>query len=60
MKTKAIVIRVTEEQDLTIIARAKEMGFQQKSDYVRYVLFLQKSIEGKIDEIYEKVVKKNG
>jgi len=56
MKTKALVIRLTEEQEQILLVRAKSMGFHQRSDYVRFVLFIKKSFEEKIDKIYNKVV----
>lgn len=56
MKTKAVVIRLTEEQDQVLLARATSAGFLQKSDYVRSVLFLKMPLEEKIEAIYQKVV----
>ena len=56
MKTKALVVRLTEEQDQILIARARSMGFHQRSDYIRFVLFMKMPFEEKIDQIYNKVV----
>jgi hypothetical protein len=57
MKTKTVVIRITEEQDQVLLARTRSAGFQQKSDYVRFSLFMKIPVEEKIDAIYQKVVK---
>ena len=55
MKTKSLVVRLTPEQDQILIARARTMGFHQRSDYVRFVLFLKMPIEEKINEIHKVV-----
>jgi len=55
MKTKTIVIRITEEQDQILQARTRSTGFLQKSDYVRFSLFMKLPIEEKINAIYQKV-----
>ena len=39
MKTKMLVIRLTEEQDKLLQERTKSTGFWKKSEYVRTVLF---------------------
>lgn len=57
MKTKALVVRLTPEQDQILVARARANGFHQRSDYVRFVLFMKMTIEEKIDKIFNKVVK---
>ncbi len=57
MKTKTIVVRITEEQDQILLAKTRSAGFQQKSDYIRFSLFMKMPIEDKIDSIYQKVVK---
>ena len=56
MKTKPLVVRLTPEQDQILLARAKAMGFHQRSDYVRFVLFMKMPMEEKINKIYDKVV----
>tara|TARA_Y100000310_G_scaffold344863_1_gene460090 strand:+ start:465 stop:602 length:138 start_codon:yes stop_codon:yes gene_type:complete len=45
MKTKTIVIRLTEEQEQILVARSRSAGFLQKSDYVQSILFLKMPIE---------------
>ncbi len=49
-------IRITKEQRQILEAKANSCGFVQLSDYVRYVLFVQKSFLEKIDQIHKKVV----
>ncbi len=49
-------IRITVEQDQVLKERARSCGFLQKSDYVRFLLFMDKGIFNKIDRIFEKVV----
>ena len=56
-KTKTLVVRLTDEQDKILIARARTMGFSQRSEFVRFVLFMKMPIEEKIDKVYQKVVK---
>ncbi len=56
MKTKALVVRLTPEQDQILLAKARANGFLQLSDYVRFVLFMKMPIEEKIDKIFQKVV----
>ncbi len=38
-------------------AKAKAAGFYHKSEYIRFVLFMQISVSEKIDAIYKEVVK---
>jgi hypothetical protein len=59
MKTKNIIVRITEEQELILKEKTSQAGFMQKSDYIRYCLFKNKSIEDKINAIYE-WIKQNG
>jgi hypothetical protein len=59
MKTKTIVVRITSEQDQILQAKARSAGFLQKSDYIRYSLFMKMPIEEKINAIYERVVEKD-
>lgn len=56
MKAKVLIVRITEEQEKILKAKAQSMGFTKKSDYVRYILFMGLSAEDMIKKIYEKVV----
>ncbi len=55
VKNKIILIRVTEEQNVELIARTRKSGFSKKADYIRSKLFSDNSSEEKINKIYEKV-----
>ncbi len=57
VKTKILVVRISPEQDQVLQAKARNMGILQKSDYVRFTLFMSMQIEEKIKKIYEKVCK---
>lgn len=59
MKTRNIVVRITEEQESILKEKTIQLGFMQKSDYIRYCLFKNKSIEDKITTIYD-WIKQNG
>jgi len=39
VKTRMLVIRITEEQEKILIERAQTAGFQKKSEYIRVRLF---------------------
>ncbi len=39
VKTKMLVIRITEEQEKILQAKAKSAGFWKKSEYIRTILF---------------------
>jgi len=39
-KKKVLIVRITEEQEKILEAKASSAGFIKKSDYVRYVLFM--------------------
>jgi hypothetical protein len=39
VKTKFLIVRITEAQEAKLIERAKKAGFSKKSDYVRFALF---------------------
>lgn len=56
-KTNTITLRLTPEQEKILIEKTKSAGFFQKSDYIRFILFMTKTTEEKINKIYEKVCK---
>jgi len=39
VKTKFLIVRISEVQENKIIERANKAGFSKKSDYVRFALF---------------------
>ena len=39
VKTKMLIIRITEEQEQIILSRANASGFAKKSEYARTILF---------------------
>jgi hypothetical protein len=39
VKTKAFVVRITEEQEAILQGRAKALGFTKLSEYIRTMLF---------------------
>lgn len=39
VKTKFLIVRISEAQEAKLIERAHKAGFAKKSDYVRYALF---------------------
>jgi len=55
-KEKVLIVRITEEQDMILEAKANSAGFIKKSDYVRYVLFMPMNVNEMIREIHEKVL----
>jgi len=54
-KTKIITLRLTPNQEQILIAKARSAGFLQKSDYIRFVLFMSMTVEEKINKMYDKV-----
>ncbi len=55
VKTKMLVIRITEEQDRVLAERTAQAGLSKKSEYARTTLFRNKTLDEKIDKILEKV-----
>jgi hypothetical protein len=56
-KEKVLIVRISEEQEKVLDAKASSAGFIKKSDYVRYVLFMPKNVEDKIEHIYDRMVR---
>ena len=54
---KRFEILLTEEQDKILEQKARAAGFFHKSEYVRFVLFMEISIAEKINKIYNKLIK---
>lgn len=57
MKLKNFSMRITEEQDKILEAKARAMGFIKKSDYVRTLIFIPMNLQDLIKEIHNKVMK---
>jgi hypothetical protein len=55
-KTKLLTIRVTEQQDRILEAKANSMGFRNKSEFARAIMFLDKDIFAKISEMHEVIM----
>ena len=49
--------RVTEAQSKILEAKSKAAGFCHKSEYVRFLLFMEINVVEKIDAIYQKLIK---
>ena len=56
-KEKVLIVRITEEQEKILQAKASSAGFIKKSDYVRYILFMPMNVNEMIQKLYDKVVK---
>jgi len=41
VKTKAIVIRINEEQDKLLNAKTREKGFLTRSEFIRSIIFAE-------------------
>ncbi|HLC73891.1 MAG TPA: hypothetical protein VJH20_04625 [Candidatus Nanoarchaeia archaeon] len=54
---KRFEILLTEEQDKLLEEKAKKVGFLHKSEYMRFILFVDLSFIEKINEIYDKLIK---
>jgi hypothetical protein len=53
---KRFEIILTSEQEKQLENKAKQFGFSHKSEYIRFLLFMETSVIDKINAIYEKVV----
>ena len=52
---KKYSLYITEEQDKEIQKRAEMLGFSNKSDYIRFMIFMDISFIEKINSMYKKV-----
>ncbi len=41
VKSKMLIIRITEDQELALMLKAKELGLAGKSEYARMKLFMK-------------------
>lgn len=56
-KTKIITLRLTPEQERILLSRSRSAGFLQKSDYIRYFLFMNLTTDEKINKLFERICK---
>ena len=56
-KEKVLIVRLTDEQEKILEAKASGAGFIKKSDYVRYVLFMSNNVNDMLQTIYNKLIK---
>ena len=56
---KAYTLRLTEEQERKVEVKAQNLGFNTKSDYIRFMILMEISFIEKIDKIYNKVCGEN-
>jgi Arc/MetJ-type ribon-helix-helix transcriptional regulator len=59
MAKRPYLIVLTEEQEKKLKERAEALGFATRSDYVRFMLFMELSFIEKIDQIHKKVCAKD-
>ena len=52
---KRYELRLTEDQENKLKERADAMGFAKKSDYLRFMVFMELSFIEKINQIHKKV-----
>jgi hypothetical protein len=57
IKHKYLTIRITDEQDSILEAKANSFGFNGKSSFVRFLLFTPANIAEKMDQIHKRIVK---
>ena len=56
MEKKRFQILLDTDQIKQLESKAKLSGFYHKSDYIRFVLFMELSIREKINAIYKKLI----
>ena len=56
MEKRRFQILLDTDQIKQIESKAKSSGFYHKSDYIRFVLFMELSIREKINAIYKKLI----
>ena len=57
---KRYELLLTEEQEMKIAERAEAMGFSKKSDYIRFMVFMELSFVDKINQIHKRVCQDAG
>jgi len=53
---KRFEMLLTKDQFEILNKKTKSAGFLRKSEYVRFIIFLEPSIEEKIDLIYKRLI----
>ncbi|HLC77510.1 MAG TPA: hypothetical protein VJH92_00100 [Candidatus Nanoarchaeia archaeon] len=56
---KRYELLLTEEQERKLDQRAEALGFAKKSDYIRFMVFMELSFIEKIDQIHKKICGEN-
>lgn len=56
---KRYELLLTEEQEKRLQDRAEALGFSKKSDYIRFMVFMELSFIEKVDQIHKKVCLEN-
>ena len=59
VKKKRYEVRLTDEQDKELSNRINAMGFSSKSDYIRFIVFMEFSFIDKINQIHKMVCTQN-
>lgn len=59
MPKKPYLIMFTEDQERKLKERAEALGFANRSDYIRFMVFMELSFIEKIDQIHRKVCIEN-
>ena len=57
MKKIRFELTLNEIQNNEVVEKSKLLGFSNKSDYIRYLIFIQSTLIEKIDVIYKRVCK---
>lgn len=52
---KRYELLLTDEQDNKLKQRAEALGFAKRSDYIRFMVFMELSFIEKVNQIHEKV-----
>ena len=56
---KRYELLLSEEQERKLSERADALGFAKKSDYIRFMIFMELSFVEKIDQIHKKICLEN-
>ena len=51
--TKQFILLLTSEQEKSLNEKIERLGFSNKSDYVRFMIFMELSFIEKIDQIHK-------
>ena len=56
---KRYELLLTEDQERKLTQRAEALGFAKKSDYIRFMVFMELSFIEKLDQIHKKICGEN-